>query len=599
MATSNLMIGIGAEYRGKAAFREAETATQKLTKNVRNLAGAIGIAFSTRAVVNFAKASVKASLEAGAQQDRLAQLLKVTSNASAAQVAVLTEQADALERIGVVSKGSITQVQSQLATFDLSISTIEKLTPAILNYVTAEKGATASAAEYKSMTNGLAQALNGNFTSLTKTGFVLDEVTKSTIANGSEAKRAAAIVKVLDSTYKGFNERLAQTPAGQMQLLANASEDVRTTIGDGIVTALSMLSDGNIIKLTNAMRDLATETSQTIVGIGVVADAINNEIQRTSRRIEEDLSKNIPFLNLKEGDINLNYVLFSTWKLLSTLGDEAVKNKAKLTDMMNYPDPQSGRKLDIQLKAKAKADKALNAAMRKFERERLATEKKRTLELKKQEALKKAMKVLDTASNVFDIDLIQNTAALMGKISADEALRLRLQQAILLENEDAAASLAQQLLASQIAAMKLANQNPLDGWGKYFADALAGLKQLRDELAALGTPKVPVMSAVSAIIPISYPTISSNGSSSGFIGTPFGQAGSFVDSMGTPFGQAGSYVDSIGTPFGQAGGNGTQTVKISIDPNAAAYGITAAVINNSANGNSNSYNPLKSFAGGA
>jgi AMMECR1 domain-containing protein len=124
MATSNLMIGIGAEYRGKAAFREAETATQKLTKNVKNLAGAIGIAFSTRAVVNFAKASVKASLEAGAQQDRLAQLLKVTSNASAAQVAVLTEQADALERIGVVSKDSITQVQSQLATFDLSISTI-------------------------------------------------------------------------------------------------------------------------------------------------------------------------------------------------------------------------------------------------------------------------------------------------------------------------------------------------------------------------------------------------------------------------------------------------------------------------------------------
>jgi hypothetical protein len=37
------------------------------------------------------------------------------------------------------------------------------------------------------------------------------------------------------------------------------------------------------------------------------------------------------------------------------------------------------------------------------------------------------------------------------------------------------------------------------------------------------------------------------------MGTPFGQAGSFVDSMGTPFGQAGSYVDSMGTPFGQAG----------------------------------------------
>jgi hypothetical protein len=592
MATSNLMIGIGAEYRGKAAFREAETATQKLTKNVRNLAGAIGIAFSTRAVVNFAKASVKASLEAGAQQDRLAQLLKVTSNASAAQVAVLTEQADALERIGVVSKDSITQVQSQLATFDLSISTIEKLTPAILNYVTAEKGATASAAEYKSMTNGLAQALNGNFTSLTKTGFVLDEVTKSTIANGSEAKRAAAIVKVLDSTYKGFNERLAQTPAGQMQLLANASEDVRTTIGNGIVGALAMLTDGNIIKLTDAMRELADESSHTILGIGIVADAINNEIQKTSRRIEEDLSKNIPFLNLKEGDINLNYVLFTTWKLLNTLGDEAVKNKAKLRDMMNYPDPQSGRKLDIQLKAKAKADKAAGAAMRKFERERLAAEKKRTLELKKQEALKKAMKVLDTASNLFDIDLIQNTAALMGKIDADQALRLRLQQAILLENEDAAASLAQQLLASQIAAMKLANQNPLEGWGKYFADALAALKQLRDELAALGTPKVAVPSVIAP------PPMGSPGGTAG--ASPFTTNNNGV-SIYTPWDTGTSRQSSYSqTPSNFTYNQGNPlAVEVFVNPDAMAYGITAAVINNTANGNSNTSNTIKSYAGGA
>jgi hypothetical protein len=50
----------------------------------------------------------------------------------------------------------------------------------------------------------LAQALNGNFASLTRVGFVLDKVTKKTIASGSESERAAAIVKVLESTYKGF-----------------------------------------------------------------------------------------------------------------------------------------------------------------------------------------------------------------------------------------------------------------------------------------------------------------------------------------------------------------------------------------------------------
>jgi hypothetical protein len=233
-SVTNLMIGIGAEYKGKRAFAQAETATQKLGKSVKNLGLAIGVAFGTRAIVNFAKASLKASFEAQAQQDRLARLLEVTNDASAAQIAILTRQSKALEKLGVVSATSITQVQSQLATFDLQIMTINRLTPAILDYVTAEKGASATTADFKAMTNGLAQALNGNFASLTRTGFVLDDVTKELISTGTESERAAAIVKVLDSTYKGFNRSLRDTPGGQFIVLANSAERAKVIIGDGL-----------------------------------------------------------------------------------------------------------------------------------------------------------------------------------------------------------------------------------------------------------------------------------------------------------------------------------------------------------------------------
>jgi hypothetical protein len=185
---AKVSINIASLFTGKKAFKEAETATQKLTKSAKNLAGALGIAFGTRAITNFARASLKAFQESEAQQQRLTRLLEVTNDASAAQIAVLTRQANALEQLGVVSAGSITQVQSQLATFDLSILTINKLTPAILDYVTAEKGAAATADDFKAATNGLAQALNGNFASLTKTGFVLDDVTKELISTGTESQ---------------------------------------------------------------------------------------------------------------------------------------------------------------------------------------------------------------------------------------------------------------------------------------------------------------------------------------------------------------------------------------------------------------------------
>ena len=570
MAVTNLMIGIGAEYKGRGAFKQAETATQKLTKSVKNLAGAVGIAFSARAVANFAKVSIRASLENSAQQDRLAKLLQVTNGATQAQIALLTDQANALERVGVVTAGSITQVQSQLATFDLSISTIKTLTPAILDYVTAEKGATASAADFKSATNGLAQALNGNFASLTKVGFVLDSVTKKTIATGSESERAAAIVKVLESTYKGFNERRAQTPAGKMQLLANAADDARVIIGDGLVTALTQLTDGNVVALADSMRDLATETQYVIIGIGELIEMFNS----------------IPGFGKLEFDVTMIPVLGAYLGYFRDLGKESVKTKDALAEMMKYPDPQSGRQLDARLKIIAKTNKALQ----KSEKERLAAEKKKTAELKKQAALAKAKAVLDKADTVFNMDLIQNTAALQGKLTEDQSLRLRLQREILLGNSQAAADLAQELLSVQLAAIIAGNVDPFGRLSDSVLEALKSVRQLRNELELLGSPKVKTPAQILAedyrdvLIDLADPSFDLfKKEMEDFLNDPNYSQVIPKNNMDT------NYQDAFTRPNAGAGFTPTE-VRIFIDPSAAAYGINAAVVGASANGTSSTVN---------
>jgi hypothetical protein len=274
---ADVRIDIAAEFTGKKAFKQAETTTDKLARSVKNLAASLGLAFSTAAIVRFGRASVRASLEAQAQQQRLAALLKVTNGATQDQVNVLNAQAASLEKVGVVSGGNVTQVQSQLATFDLQLSTIKALTPAILDYVVAEKGAAASASEFKSMTNGLAQALNGNFASLTRTGFVLDETTKNLIKNGTEAERAAALVTVLNSTYKDFNQNLRNTPMGQFQVLANSAETAKTIIGTDLLAAMKLISGPEGIGgAATAMEELATQIGNVIYGIGVLTSKIKN-----------------------------------------------------------------------------------------------------------------------------------------------------------------------------------------------------------------------------------------------------------------------------------------------------------------------------------
>jgi hypothetical protein len=270
------VINIASKFDAKG-FKQAETASQKLGRTVKNLAGTLGLAFGTTSIVAYGKASVRVALEAQAEQERLNNILRVTTGATLAQIDVLNDQAIALERIGVVTAGNIKTTQSQLATFDLQISTIKALTPAILDYVTAEKGATATAADFKAMTNGLAQALNGNFTSLTRTGFVLDEVTRKMIKEGTETERVTALVKVLNSTYKDFNANLRATDSGQMQVLANTAQEVQTIIGTGIIDALKLLSnDKTIENLSTDMKDFATAVSDTLMGISMFVNELKN-----------------------------------------------------------------------------------------------------------------------------------------------------------------------------------------------------------------------------------------------------------------------------------------------------------------------------------
>jgi biopolymer transport protein ExbB/TolQ len=248
---------------GKIFSEVGTTLTKNLTVPILAVGGALGF-------------MIKEAIEAEAVTSRLRQILITTGGATNAQVDALLKQAAALEKVGVASRESIVTTQSQLATFDLQADTISALTPAILDYVLAEKGATATSDDFKSMTNGLAQALNGQFGSLTRVGFVLDEDTKKKIANGTESERAAALVEVLNSTYKGFNESLLATPEGRIIALQREFGDLRQELGS-VFLPIAMEISGvikdrvipEIQKLVDKFKALSPETVET--GLKVLA----------------------------------------------------------------------------------------------------------------------------------------------------------------------------------------------------------------------------------------------------------------------------------------------------------------------------------------
>ena len=237
---------------------------------LKKLGLTVAATFGAREIGRFFASSIKGAMELEAAQNRLRKILLTTGGATNTQVNLLLKQADALEKVGVVSKENIIVAQSQLSTFDLSADTIKRLTPAILDYVTAEKGATASADDFKSMTNGLAQALQGNFASLTKTGFVLDEATKKQIKTGSEAQRVTAIIGVLNSTYKGFNQSLLDTPEGKITKIRQGFGDLKEEVGFALLDSIDRLS-GSTENFAKQLQGLGTEIGDVIRGVTFLA----------------------------------------------------------------------------------------------------------------------------------------------------------------------------------------------------------------------------------------------------------------------------------------------------------------------------------------
>jgi len=221
------------------AFKSASSNASLFEKNVKSVTsvlsklGAIGASFyALRGVSDFLGETISSYDTQIQQEVKLEHLLKKTTEATDEQVQSLLDQASALQKIGVVGDEVTIALQAQLATFELNTDTIKKMTPAILDMVVAEKGVNATTEDMISFGNAFGMAMEGNYASLTKRGFKLDENTKNIIALGTEEQKATAITKYLTDTYAGLNQQMQNTSQGGMISLQNSFGDFKEQLGE-------------------------------------------------------------------------------------------------------------------------------------------------------------------------------------------------------------------------------------------------------------------------------------------------------------------------------------------------------------------------------
>jgi len=281
--------------------KQVEGMGAKIGKSAKNIGKvlAAGFATATASAIAFSKVSIDAFNE---EEKALAKLEQVAENQNWAEGAVdsLKEYNSELQRTGIIGDEVMAAGQAQLGTFMLSEEAVKTLTPAMNDLIAATSGYEATTDSATQMANLMGKVMTGNVGALTRYGVTLDENQKKLLQEGDEMQRASVLAEVLANNYGGFNEKLAQTPQGQVQQLKNSFSDLQETFGAFLAGEgdLDAFFNNLTIVVNDAVNLITNMAPQIIDGLVALITQIGNQLPDIIRQLLPVLTQAIIDLSL-------------------------------------------------------------------------------------------------------------------------------------------------------------------------------------------------------------------------------------------------------------------------------------------------------------
>jgi hypothetical protein len=453
---AELRATIVGEFKGKKAFSDAGKATNTLDKSVKKLGKNLAALFGAQQLLKFAKNSAKAFIEDEKAAIRLAQSVK--NLGLAFETPRIEQFISELSVMSGVTDDQLRPAMQRLLQTTGSVTKSQELLTQALDI------AAGSGVDYETVVNDLSMAYVGQTRGLRKYSLGL---TQAELKSMSFAEVQERMIK----NFSGANAEYLTTYAGKLQLITTAAGEASEKIGGALVDSLvSVFAAGDTTQFVNQIDTLATKIADTVAA---VVFGFQKLYVLTSDRA-----------------ILASFNPFDDYEKNALAAIEAAEKAAKFR--RNAPStgylgsqPMGIYETPAQKAARAKAE----ADAAKRAKELAAAQAKSLADAKKKAALEKASEKMKQLSKIFDLDYIQNYAALQGKLSEEDRTRLRLQLAILDENVGAAEYLAKKLSETQGQTSMLATflrnmpdaKNPFAKWGDY----LAALELEAKRIAAL------------------------------------------------------------------------------------------------------------------
>ena len=246
-----------------SGMNEAETSTKglnsKIGKYSKAMAGAflaVGAAAGAMAI-KIGVDSVKAAIEDEASQNKLAQALRNTVDATDATIKSTEEYITRQQLAYGIADTKLRPALANLARATGDVGKAQQLTNLALDI------STATSKDLESVSLSLAKAYNGNFGALTKLGIPLDDAIK-------KSGDFNLVQQELTRLFGGAASENTKTYAGQLAIVQQRIGELKEGIGVGLLPTLkTLLEQVNIVAkgfsgedpqgLSNRARELAGE----------------------------------------------------------------------------------------------------------------------------------------------------------------------------------------------------------------------------------------------------------------------------------------------------------------------------------------------------
>jgi len=399
MAGTNVDIKIIAEFLGKTAFKQAETATNKLNKTVKSLGSSFGVAFGGAALGYAIKSTIRDF--ADAQRETVALTNTVKNLGLAFDAPVVDAYVDSIGKLyGVTGQQAVPAMQALLS----ATGSVAKSTE-IMN-VALDLAASRSA-DVGAVASDLANAYVGNTKGLNQYRLGL---TKAELA----AMTFDEILAKISKDTLGAADEAANSLSGKLAILSEVTNQARERIGGGLVDALGGLAGPNGAGgAAQNIENLSIKLTEAITGFGYLVREI---------KIAQ------PILIAAGVAIGLAWAPWFTAISVAALAIGAIGNAMKKnaaiqpvnTGPLMFPTAGDGGYKQREAARKKAEQEAIarNKQLAKLIKDQAKSAADAVKQKRLQNAIDKANVLLGKSEDIFDLDKIQIAAALTNQAEA-------------------------------------------------------------------------------------------------------------------------------------------------------------------------------------